>query len=119
MANPHTVSKEDAVAITLRVGCRLRSGCGALAWSAVFVLVDKAVEAVVFQYFEVLSLENNTDELTVRIGINFVARMVKGCKVMEAVLYLKTNLGFFTVSTVASMTNLLHRNAVEIGRAHV
>ena len=43
MSRAHIVSKEDAVAITLRVGCRLRSGCGALARSAVFVLVDKAV----------------------------------------------------------------------------
>ena len=112
MARAHTVSKEDAVAITLRVGCRLRSGCGALARRAVFVLVDKAVEAVVFQYYEALSLENNTDELAVRIGINFVAGMVKGCKVMETILHPKTNLGFFTVSAVASMTNLLHGNAV-------
>ena len=65
-----------------------------------------------FQNFEALSLENNTDELAVRIGINFVVGMVKGCKVMETILHPKTNLGFFTVSAVASMTNLLHGNAV-------
>ena len=67
---------------------------------------------MVFQCFEALSLENNADELAVRIGINLVVGMVKGCKVMETVLHPKTNLGFFTVSAVASITNLLHGNAV-------
>jgi hypothetical protein len=67
---------------------------------------------VVFQYFEALSLENNANELAVSIGINFVAGMDKDSKVMGAILHPKANLGFFTVSAVASMTNLLHRNAV-------
>ena len=67
---------------------------------------------MVFQNFEALSLENNADELAVRIGINFVAGMIKGSKVMEAIFCSKANFGFFTVSAVASITNLLYRNAV-------
>ena len=67
---------------------------------------------MVFQCFEALSLENNADELAVRIGINFVVGMVKGCKVMKTVLHPKANFGFLTILAIASMTNLLHRNAV-------